>query len=190
MKISSARLDLTGVALISALFFFVFFVTKQVNSDVGSRLSPSSELRAALQPPEIFSSGGIAAGQRPPEILRPEPVRVPEQKAKRADETAEPLPMLEEIIFKKAELAEARSPLPYYPRIARRNGYEGIVLLNLLVSESGRVESVEIIRSSGYKVLDREAVKAVRKWRFVPAEQAGETVASHVEVPVVFRLGE
>lgn len=59
-----------------------------------------------------------------------------------------------------------------------------------VVSENGRVENAEIVRSSGYKILDREAEKAVREWHFAPAEQAGEPVASHVEVPVVFRLGE
>jgi protein TonB len=132
----------------------------------------------------------MSIGQRNQEILPVEPVAMPEQTEDIKAETTAPLPMLATMLFKKAELIDIQNHSPYYPRIARRNGYEGVVLLNLLVSENGRVENAEIVRSSGYKILDREAEKAVREWHFAPAEQAGEPVASHVEVPVVFRLGE
>ncbi len=50
-----------------------------------------------------------------------------------------------------------------YPPIARRMGWEGRVVLAITIREDGHLESVEIITSSGYEVLDRNAVEAVKK---------------------------
>ncbi|MFA6600849.1 MAG: energy transducer TonB [Candidatus Omnitrophota bacterium] len=107
-----------------------------------------------------------------------------------AAQSEAPLPRLEEFLFKKPVPMSSQNKAPYYPRIARQNGYEGIVFLRLLVDERGEVANTELLRSSGHRILDQEAVKTVRAWRFVPAEQMGECVASHAEVPVVFRLGD
>jgi len=56
------------------------------------------------------------------------------------------------------------------------------------VSAAGRVEELEVAESSGYGVLDKAALKSVRRWRFFPAEKAGLRVASQVRVPVRFKL--
>ena len=53
-----------------------------------------------------------------------------------------------------------------YPAIARRNGWEGTVTLRLTINAKGRLEKTEIVESSGYDVLDNEAVKMMRKARF------------------------
>ena len=81
-----------------------------------------------------------------------------------------------------------QSPPPTYPPRAIEQRWEGTVLLRLLVTEEGRVAEVEIIRGSGYGVLDGEAVRAVRGWRFVPAIQDGRSVAASVRLPVRFEL--
>ncbi len=77
---------------------------------------------------------------------------------------------------------------PSYPHVAKRMGYQGRVVVRLLVSASGRVEQVKIVRSSGYRVLDKAAVKALKRWRFAPARKGGRVVPWWVEVPVVFNL--
>jgi protein TonB len=77
---------------------------------------------------------------------------------------------------------------PRYPEFARRRGLEGTVLLNVRVTERGRVETVQVERSSGHTEFDEAATEAVQRWRFEPARRSGEPVAVWVLVPVEFRL--
>lgn len=80
------------------------------------------------------------------------------------------------------------NPAPFYPRIARRQGQEGKVLLDVVVDEDGKSLTVTIIQSSGHKALDDEAVKTVRNWKFVPARRDGKLVQANVIVPIEFKL--
>jgi TonB family protein len=87
-------------------------------------------------------------------------------------------------------VAYAGNPLPKYPRIARRKGWEGKVWLHVRVSAVGLVEEVTVERSSGYKSLDRAALKAVQHWRFYPVHQGLIPVAGEARVPVRFEIQE
>lgn len=80
------------------------------------------------------------------------------------------------------------TPRPGYPAVAIRRGYEGSVLLNVHVLPNGRPKEVTIFKSSGHKVLDNAALKAVKKWKFVPAQRGFKAVSSWVKVPIEFRL--
>lgn len=80
------------------------------------------------------------------------------------------------------------NPLPDYPRIARRNRWEGVVELRATVTAEGLVSRLSVERSSGHTVLDRSAVEGVGQWRFVPATRNGIPVACEVRIPVAFRL--
>jgi len=82
----------------------------------------------------------------------------------------------------------ARRPAMKYPLRARRRGYQGSVELEVLVGADGKVQKVKVISSSGYKVLDRAAVRWVKQWTFIPAMRGDEKVASWVKVPVRFKL--
>lgn len=77
---------------------------------------------------------------------------------------------------------------PHYPRLARRRGQEGTVWLRVKVDSSGKALAIEIDRSSGFEILDKAALKAVRSWRFLPAMQDGQAQASYVKIPVKFQL--
>jgi protein TonB len=77
---------------------------------------------------------------------------------------------------------------PSYPAIARKRGYEGTVVLEVLVRPDGRVGDLRIITSSGHKTLDKSAMKTVKRWQFEPGRRGDETVAMWVRVPVDFRL--
>ncbi len=79
---------------------------------------------------------------------------------------------------------------PPYPLLARKRGYEGRLVLRLLVSAQGNVDRVVVLKSTGYAILDKAAVKTARRWRFSPAIEGGRPVKYWVEVPVVFSLRE
>lgn len=80
------------------------------------------------------------------------------------------------------------NPPPKYPTLARRRGWEGTVLLSVWVSESGSVNNILILQSSGYPLLDKTALKAVARYRFVPGRKGDHPMAMRVQVPVDFRL--
>jgi periplasmic protein TonB len=80
------------------------------------------------------------------------------------------------------------NPEPNYPEIAKRRGYEGLVVLTVLVSDSGHVGKIDLRESSGYDVLDTSAADAVRRWTFIPAKRNGQAVSSWVVVPIRFVL--
>ena len=80
------------------------------------------------------------------------------------------------------------NPVPVYPRFAVERGYEGVVLLRVVVKSDGSVGCVEVLRSSGYEILDRSAARTVKTWRFEPAKALGAPVESKVEIPVQFKL--
>lgn len=77
---------------------------------------------------------------------------------------------------------------PTYPRLARKRGQEGTVTLQILVNREGGIDKLEIETSSGFGLLDRSAVSAVKKWQFEPGRQGEERVAMWVRVPVIFKL--
>lgn len=80
------------------------------------------------------------------------------------------------------------NPLPKYPERARRRGFEGLVTLAVQVSAKGEPLSVRISRSSGYRILDDAAARAVRRWRFRPLSGGVGVAIARVDVPIAFRL--
>ena len=80
------------------------------------------------------------------------------------------------------------NPRPAYPEIARQRGQEGQLALLVSVDVHGNPTKVSIETSSGYSLLDQEAITTIRKWKFAPASRNGEAVPGSVRVPVTFRL--
>lgn len=79
-----------------------------------------------------------------------------------------------------------QSPAPRYPPEALRNGDSGTVLLRVHVGSDGVPVAVDLVRSSRSRALDRAATEAVRRWRFRPAQRAGQPVEGVVQVPISF----
>lgn len=75
-----------------------------------------------------------------------------------------------------------------YPQLARRRHWEGTVILDVLVDETGSVAELNVARSSGHSLLDRNALSQVKNWHFEPARKGGQAVTMWVEVPVRYQL--
>ena len=82
------------------------------------------------------------------------------------------------------------NPPPKYPKRARRKGLQGIVVLEVLVDETGQVEELTVFTSSGHKVLDKAARKSVKKWLFQPGTKGGKIAKMWVRVPIRFKLNQ
>lgn len=77
---------------------------------------------------------------------------------------------------------------PSYPSQARRRNQQGVVLVEVRLDARGQQRSVNVLRSSGVDSLDRAALEAVAKWRFLPETTGGQAVPSRVQIPIQFAL--
>jgi periplasmic protein TonB len=87
-----------------------------------------------------------------------------------------------------SEVAYVRQPAPRYPPESRRSREEGLVVLRVLIDESGHAREINVIRSSGHPRLDEAARNAVERALFKPYMDGGTARAATVMVPVEFSL--
>jgi protein TonB len=80
------------------------------------------------------------------------------------------------------------NPKPLYPLAAKRRGMQGQVLLEVTVDTAGTASKVIVKQSSGFRILDKAAVKAVASWKFVPAMNNATPIEAVVEIPIRFEL--
>ena len=76
-----------------------------------------------------------------------------------------------------------------YPLLARKRGWSGEVVIALNVDHNGLIDEIAIKKSSGYPVLDNNAVQTFRAIGAVtPAIQSRMTSRQHLAIPVVYTL--
>lgn len=88
----------------------------------------------------------------------------------------------------KFGVAYLNNPAPEYPRLAKRAGEQGRVLLKVLVNTDGLPATVDVSKGSGFERLDNAALDAVKQWRFEPARKGGKAISAYVIVPLSFTL--
>jgi len=59
--------------------------------------------------------------------------------------------------------------------------------LELTVDKKGRVKNPAVVQSGG-KDVDREAMEAVRQWRFTPASCGTDPIEAKIQVEIAIRL--
>jgi len=90
-------------------------------------------------------------------------------------------------LVSESRFAKTPQP-PGYPRLAKRKGIEGTVVFEVWLDEQGQQIKVELKDSSGTKMLDKAAAKAIAQWQFLPHKVNGNAVAHRVYVPIKFKL--
>jgi protein TonB len=172
----------------------------------GSRaVRPAPQLQPAPAPPEPEPE--TAASVSPLELAPPEPASAEATKQHTEEPAAQegppgpvsvsteppadagaPRAPAAEIAATQAVLSSLRSRIVKnirYPALARANGWQGTVLLEMLLDGEGRLEGLAVRRSSGYTVLDRAAAALVRS--VTPVENPlGRPL--RIEVPIDYEL--
>ncbi len=95
--------------------------------------------------------------------------------------------VMDENSVDEAPKPASRSALEY-PKKARKNGVTGYVVMNILVSSSGRVEKVKVLESKPEGVFDDVAVSGVKSWEFKPAMYKGQAVKVWAKQKIRFDL--
>lgn len=76
-----------------------------------------------------------------------------------------------------------------YPEDARLNKQTGKVIIQFIIEKDGTLSHIELLKSSGVKSLDEEAlrvVKAMPPW--TPGKQNGKLVRTIYTLPISFQL--
>ncbi len=77
--------------------------------------------------------------------------------------------------------------MPEYPDLARKLRKEGVVIVQAVIDREGNVVSAEILRDIGFGC-GEAAIRAVRGWKYRPAQLAGRPVTVYLTVTVNFEL--
>ncbi|WP_079435749.1 energy transducer TonB [Zoogloea sp. LCSB751] len=76
-----------------------------------------------------------------------------------------------------------------YPRLAAMRGWEGEVQLRITIARKGNIVATQVIRSSGFEVLDQNAVQLVTGTGALPRPpEALQNKEIQIVVPVLFKL--
>jgi len=75
---------------------------------------------------------------------------------------------------------------PVYPAIAQVAAIDGIVILDAIVDEHGRVQSLKVLR--GHPLLAKAATDAVRQWEYEPLKLNGTPTAFELTVSLWFHF--
>jgi protein TonB len=79
-----------------------------------------------------------------------------------------------------------RDMAPAYPQAARLARLQGVVVVECVIDERGRVQSAAVVK--GVPLLDEAALDAVRQWVYAPSLLDGVPVEVVLTVTVTFRL--
>ncbi|MFQ5766555.1 MAG: energy transducer TonB [Acidobacteriota bacterium] len=80
-------------------------------------------------------------------------------------------------------------PRPEYPEMARKAGIQGKVFLQAVISSDGTVKDASVLSSTSTNAgFEEAALKAVKTWRYKPAEQNGRPVDVLFTIVVNFTI--
>lgn len=76
---------------------------------------------------------------------------------------------------------------PDYPELARIARLEGEVILEVVINEEGKIESIKVLNSSN-NLFNDAAIKAVTQWRFEPGTINNRPVKAYYLLTIKFKL--
>ncbi|MEC6881947.1 energy transducer TonB [Photobacterium piscicola] len=80
---------------------------------------------------------------------------------------------------------------PRYPSRALRQGKEGYVVLKFTIDTQGRPIDIAVMDAKPHRLFDKEAIRALRKWKYQPQVVNGTAMAQQGQtVRLEFRLNQ
>ncbi|MBC8548414.1 MAG: TonB family protein [Candidatus Brocadiales bacterium] len=77
---------------------------------------------------------------------------------------------------------------PSYPSSCKRQGHEGTTILEVTILSKGKRGNIEIIQSAGCESLDKAAIKALKKAKYIPAKRLGIPFTTAKKIAFNFKL--
>jgi len=170
--------------------FVLMSTTTQVD-----RSSETSEMSEPL-PQEVSAPPPIQPAeplQRRPAVKPAAPTTQPKQSPTAASHPALPQPNItnttsNDITLPVTQAKYLNNPHPVYPRLSRRLGEQGTVVIAVQIDIDGTALNAQIRRSSGHSRLDQVALETILKWRFIAGKKAGVPQRMWANIPINFVL--
>jgi protein TonB len=147
---------------------------------------PVPQIKVETPPPQKPMPVPEPAPSPKPEMTIPEPK--PQPSAPKPVVVPPPQPKSPEKYVSITEPKYARRVQAVYPDEAQRRHQQGSVTVMIYINESGALDKVEIVKSSGYPLLDAAAVKAVKQSEFSAQLVDAIQVGSRAEQTFTFEL--
>jgi protein TonB len=157
---------------------------------------PTPKLKPTVQPhvkaaptplPETTAPSTIAAAA--PEAT-PAPPAPPAPAAPAAAAPAIGRPTMSLNAPKDVAHLECNIAMPEYPALSRRRGESGTAVVKFVVGLTGKIENIELKKSSGSSRLDDAALDAMRSSACKPYKENGEAIRAAYSQPFVFGLND
>ncbi len=143
--------------------------------------APPASHAATPPAPPVSPAAIAAAATQGAEAPAAAPVTTPRPAA--------PRPAADALDGYRRQLTELFARGHEYPRVAALRGWEGEVRLRLRVARRGQLLGVRVDRSSGFDVLDQDAVALLEgHGSLPPLPEALEVAEIEVVVPITYRL--
>lgn len=186
-----------GLALLIHLFVFIYwqplekFMVAESPNWINIKLISEIEENKEKLPKKIEEKKEKNITEHEKPVIENKKKKIKKNEIKK-QEDKKPIEKRKATTFVKANSRpyKLENPKPVYPSAARRRGMQGVVLLSIAINEQGRVDTIKVARSSGFKALDRSALASVKQWRFMPARRGGMNVSSVIEIPIKFILDD
>lgn len=160
----------------------VFFCVSPRAKDADAQWAP---MRAALASFRCRVSAPDETPTLSAEGPQPRPDSVPESRTPSESRMTD-RPRIQRVSGGVLAGKATRKPQPEFPESARAAGVEGLVVVEVTVSEVGDVQSARAV--SGHPLLRDAAVQAARGWAFQPTKIQGYPVKVIGTITFVFRM--
>ncbi|MYN07483.1 energy transducer TonB [Pseudoduganella aquatica] len=206
--------NLTGITVVAALHVALAVLVMSSSRITVFHLPETTVdlVKEVVEPPRKveYTDLPMDAPRQPDIYVPPVPDHIPQQQsnvtARPLTDSAQPStpgPVVASADTGAARVAPTRAPVhvaavvdaancakPDYPKSALRNGDSGAVTLALLIGTDGRVADSKIVKSSGFRDLDRAAQVGLGLCRFKPGTIDGVPQQSWTRMQYVWNLDD
>jgi TonB family protein len=146
--------------------------------DVASFMRRSDVVQTPVPAPE---SPAASSSPAPDPAPAPDPQAAPAASTRTADDSN-----VLRVGTQVSEPKKIKDARPIYPDVAKANGVQGIVILQVVIDVDGRVIDAAVLR--GHPLLNQAALDAVNQWEFTPTLLNGQPVQIQMSVTINFTL--
>ena len=159
---------------------------EEVSRRVSEEMKKLEETQRQKETAEAERRAELAATATAVAAAAPTPLPTAVVVAQLPEPTSPPPPTATPVPAQEIPPAILKVVKPLYPPVALKARVGGLVILRVLVSETGQPLDIEVVRP-GKAGLTEAAIAAVRKWTFTPARKGDTSVQAWTTVPIPFQ---
>jgi len=206
------RVLIAGMVAIGVTFGLFLFMHKLISSGNDDRAELDAIAGIHFGPVDIPDDIATKSRRKPPKPPPPkDPPPPPKMQISKMDQQVQNMPQMDmpdldvpmvggegmfignfQQVDQKAEgdIIPVVVIRPMYPREAAMNGTEGWVEVEFTITEVGTVKDPKVINAKPPRVFNREAIRAILKWKFKPRVVEGVAVERRATQIIDFNLDE